>query len=58
MTHGLQRCDTGKHDYQPRYDEKAPPAGSGDWMVGALASKDKIYVCDICVKCGNKISHR
>ena len=61
MTHGLQKCDVGRHDYQPRYDQCAPNRDQvaqrgGDWMVEALASKDKIYVCDICIKCGDKIA--
>ena len=63
MTKGLERCETGQHEYQPRYDERAPNKDEiaqrgGDWMVEIMVSKDKLYVCDICTKCGNIIARK
>jgi hypothetical protein len=54
----MSNCsDSLVHQFEPRYDLVVPSAmdtffhsvtGSADEL------KNKIYVCDICVKCGKK----
>lgn len=48
------KCPPGKHAYEARYDETVSSA-FGAVMDGL---KDKIYVCDVCTKCGDKIERQ
>lgn len=50
----LEPCLTGEHNFQPRYDEKVP-----DPFWGAVSNqKDKIYVADVCSRCGTTIKRQ
>lgn len=59
----VKRCDRGIHNFQPRYDEVWPEdtalrslkSASGDFERLLKTMKNKIYVQDICVKCGKVI---
>lgn len=57
----FKSCKDGVHKYEPRYDMQ-PPNRIGDYEGCASGLEDtikaltkKIYVHDICVKCGNII---
>lgn len=54
-----------KHKFQPRYDYRTP-----DWVLAAIEGAarlgggaratvsdelEKIYVCDVCVRCGKVV---
>jgi len=50
-----------KHKFKPRYEYRFPEWFSNissikhGYSEGIDALKEKIYICDICVKCGKKI---
>ncbi len=52
MVHTLERCEPTKHSYEPRYDERLP---KDDFTSSFFNHKEKIYIYDICTKCGHTI---
>lgn len=50
-------CATDGHDFQPRFNEKPNPkfSGSGEEMLKMFLYY-KVYIYDICTKCGQKIT--
>ena len=47
------------HDYHPRYDEVEPDVMDTFFsMKKQDIKKNKVYVCDICVKCGDVIQRK
>ena len=51
MNTGTCFIDMEPHDFQPRYDIK-------DTSGAAIKDIEKIYVCDVCTKCGAVINAR
>jgi len=48
----------GSHQFEPRYDEVLPSVADTFFQTitgPADAIKNKIYVMDVCVKCGEQI---
>ena len=52
MTHTLQKCEAAMHNYEPRYDVRMP---KDDFTSSFFNNTEKIYVYDICTKCGHTI---
>ena len=55
MTHAYLKCEPTTHNYEPRYEERMP---KGDFTSSFFNHKEKIYVYDICTKCGDTIKKR
>lgn len=56
----MTRCPNamfGRHQFEPRYDTTMPDDIEGfEGTLRAMESlKDKIYVRDVCVRCGQTI---
>lgn len=51
-------CADGVHRFEARFDEERPidiKASSGGWVNYSGALPKRIYVRDICVRCGKTI---
>ena len=56
----MKTCEPGQHQYEGRYDLIYPKDtdGAPDMFSLVGARQDKIYVCDICPKCGSVVNKR
>jgi hypothetical protein len=52
-------CTDRSHEFEARFDEKLPETSSNRTLSGSAAAfasiKNKVYVCDICIRCGKKV---
>lgn len=53
-------CEPGEHEYEGRYDLIYPKDKDGaiDMFAIVGSCQDKIYVCDVCSKCGDIVNRQ